>query len=554
MLNLFDIIGGVNFTWTTLRHNGPLFADEYKPHKIPLIYDKKEIVLEPAIEECATMYARYLNTDYEKINKFNKNFWNDWKKIIPNDHIIKDFNLCDFSLIRKHLDRQKEYLSNLSKEEKEEIKKKKEEKEEPYSYCLLDGEKVKIGNFKIEPPGIFIGRGNHPKIGKIKPRIYPEDVIINIDKDAPVPEPSIPGRKWKEVIHENNLVWLSSWKDEITDKNKYIFTSFDSVIKSKSDEDKFDLARKLKNKISSIRDQYNKDMMEDDVKLKQLATALYLIDLLALRIGGKKDDKSEADTVGVTSLRVEHISLDKVSKNETDTDTENNIYYTKLDFLGKDSIRYCRKFVIQENVYINLEKFLKNKNKKELLFDKITPTSLNDYLKNFMKGFTAKVLRTFKASQTFQKEINKIKEETVNSQSESEKIKKLMELFNQANTSVALLCNHQKALSKTHKDQIQKIDNQIQEFKKKKRKIKVSKKSKEKISKLKDKIEILKLKKKTKEQMKNVSLSTSKNNYIDPRIIVAFMKKFDIPIEKIFSKTLITRFQWALNVDKEYKF
>ena len=551
---MFNIFGGVNFTWTTLRHNGPLFADEYKPHKIPLVYNNKEIILEPEIEECATMYARYLYTDYDKINKFKKNFWNDWKKKISSAHIIKDFDLCDFSLIRNHLDRQKEYLSNLSKEEREEIKRKKEKKEEPYSYCLLDGEKVKIGNFKIEPPGIFIGRGNHPKIGKIKPRIFPEDVIINIDKDAPVPKPSISGRKWKEVIHENNLVWLSSWKDEITDKNKYIFTSFDSVIKSKSDEDKFDLAKKLKNKISHIRDQYNKDMLDDDVKLQQHATALYLIDLLALRIGGKKDDKSEADTVGVTSLRVEHISLDKVSKNETDTDTENNIYYTKLDFLGKDSIRYCRKFVIQENVYLNLEKFLKNKNKKELLFDKITPTTLNDYLKNFMKGFTAKVLRTFKASQIFQKEINKIKEENVSSQSESEKVKKLMELFNQANTSVALLCNHQKALSKTHKDQILKIDTQIQEIKKKKRKIKVSKKSKEKISKLKDKIELLKLKKKTKEQMKNVSLSTSKNNYIDPRIIVSFMKKFEIPVEKIFSKTLITRFQWALSVDKDYKF
>ena len=38
---MFNIFGGVNFTWTTLRHNGPLFADEYKPHKIPLVYNKK---------------------------------------------------------------------------------------------------------------------------------------------------------------------------------------------------------------------------------------------------------------------------------------------------------------------------------------------------------------------------------------------------------------------------------------------------------------------------------------------------------------------------------
>ena len=40
-----------------------------------------------------------------------------------------------------------------------------------------------------------------------------------------------------------------------------------------------------------------------------MATALYFIDKLALRVGGKKDTKGQADTVGVTSLRVEHISF-----------------------------------------------------------------------------------------------------------------------------------------------------------------------------------------------------------------------------------------------------
>ena len=54
--------------------------------------------------------------------------------------------------------------------------------------------------------------------------------------------------------------------------------------------------------------------------------------------------------------------------------------------------------------------------------------------------------------------------------------------------------------------------------------------------------------------MKNVSLSTSKNNYIDPRIIFSFIYKFDIPVDKIFSKPLIERFKWASDVDKDYKF
>ena len=46
-------------------------------------------------------------------------------------------------------------------------------------------------------------------------------------------------------------------------------------------------------------------------------------------------------------------------------------------------------------------------------------------------------------------------------------------------------------------------------------------------------------------RLKNISLGTSKNNYIDPRIIVSFTKRFNIPLEKILSKSWINRFEWA---------
>ena len=54
--------------------------------------------------------------------------------------------------------------------------------------------------------------------------------------------------------------------------------------------------------------------------------------------------------------------------------------------------------------------------------------------------------------------------------------------------------------------------------------------------------------------MKNVSLGTSKTNYIDPRIIFSFIKKYEIPEEKLFNKQLLTRFGWASKVDKNYIF
>lgn len=70
----------------------------------------------------------------------------------------------------------------MSKEEKQKLKEKNEEILQEYGYCLMDGHKERVGNFKIEPPGLFRGRGDHPKQGKLKKRVEAKDVTINIMK------------------------------------------------------------------------------------------------------------------------------------------------------------------------------------------------------------------------------------------------------------------------------------------------------------------------------------------------------------------------------------
>ncbi len=538
---LYFLGGGNVKQWTVLRHNGPFFPPEYEPHKIPIIVNNKKVILNPEAEEYATIYAKYLDTDYVNNNTFKKNFWKDFKEYIKN-YEIKSLEDIDFSLIKQYLDNEKEKKKNLTKEQKEQIKNKQNEIEEPYTFCIIDGSQQKVGNYKIEPPGIFIGRGSHPKIGKIKKRIQPEDVTLNLDKDAPKPIPNVSNHKWGEIIHDNTVIWLASWKDEITGKTKYVFTSLESFFKSKSDEEKFDLARKLKRKLGSIRENYEKELLSEDLKTQQLATALYFIDNLALRVGGKKDSKEEADTVGVTSLRVEHITL-----------IENNTI--KLDFLGKDSVRFCKKINVHKNVYENLQQFSKNKSRKDELFDLINSSMLNDYLDSFLKGLTAKVWRTYNASYTFQKELEKmVSSKKLETFTETdERLNYLIAIFNQANTEVALLCNHQKAVTTNLDNVIKKIKNKNKKIKKKKDKYKENKNN-EKSKKTENKIKLLKLKKESKIKMKNVSLGTSKQNYIDPRIIFAFIKKYDIPPEKLFTTKLLSRFQWASKVDADYKF
>ena len=524
--------------WSVLHHNGPFFPEEYKPHHIPVIVNNKHIKLNKLAEEYATMFARYIDTEYIKIPLFKKNFWKDFKPCLDSTDNIDNIDMIDFSLIKEHLNKIKEQKASMSDDEKKRQKHLLTILEEPYQNCIIDGVQQKIGNYKIEPPGIFIGRGSHPKLGRIKKRIYPKDVIINLSKDAIIPKPNIYNdEKWGEVIHDNHVVWLASWKDTITDKNKYIFTSFESFFKSKSDEDKFNLAKNLKNKVNIIRNNYNEQLQSDDIKKKQLATALYLIDHLALRVGSSKDTKEEADTVGVTSLRVEHITL-----------LENN--NIKLDFLGKDSVRFYKKIHVPNNVYNNLMEFIKNKKNKDDLFDSINAAALNEYLNSFMKGLTAKVWRTYNASLLFQKEIDKININHLKNISGDEKLNYLIAMFNQANTSVALLCNHQKNVNKGADNMINKINSRITELKKKK----LLAKNNKQIKKIEIKIKSLKLKKETKIKMKNVSLGTSKNNYIDPRIIFSFIKKFEIPPEKLFTEKLLKRFEWAQNVGNDYNF
>ena len=128
--------------------------------------------------------------------------------------------------------------------------------------------------------------------------------------------------------------------------------------------------------------------------------AMWLIDVLALRVGGEKSEE-EADTVGCCSLRREHFTF---SQSEGSYDVE-------LEFLGKDSMLFKQTIVFDsenygdngKKVYKNLKDMCKNKRDSEEVFDQLTPTLLNQHLKTIMPGLTAKVFRTYNASETLQR-------------------------------------------------------------------------------------------------------------------------------------------------------
>lgn len=81
---------------------------------------------------------------------------------------ITKFELCDFRPMYEYFESEKEKKKSMTTAEKKAAKAAKDELEAPYTHCTLDGRKEKVGNFRIEPPGLFRGRGDHPKKGALK--------------------------------------------------------------------------------------------------------------------------------------------------------------------------------------------------------------------------------------------------------------------------------------------------------------------------------------------------------------------------------------------------
>ena len=129
-----------------------------------------------------------------------------------------------------------------------------------HSYALIDGRMEKMGNYNMEPPGLFRGRGEHPLTGKLKQRCFSESVKINVSEDSCPPICNLPGHAWGSVQHDPMVTWLCDWQENVQDQHKYVMLAASSSFKGKSDTEKYTKAIKLKSCISKIRADYTKKM------------------------------------------------------------------------------------------------------------------------------------------------------------------------------------------------------------------------------------------------------------------------------------------------------
>lgn len=244
--------------WNTLEHAGVVFPPPYEPlpKHVQMRYDGKPVSMAIEAEEVAGFFGTMLNSTLNVENPtFQKNFFQDFQDILDStggasnrkgDKVeIKEFSKCDFTLIFDYYEGQRMEKKALPSAEKKRLKAEKDTAEAAYMYCTWDGRKQKVGNFRVEPPGLFRGRGEHPKTGKVKKRVDAEQITINIGKEAMVPPPP-EGHRWKEIKHDQEGTWLAMWQENINGAYKYVMLAANSDIKGQSDYNKFEKARELK--------------------------------------------------------------------------------------------------------------------------------------------------------------------------------------------------------------------------------------------------------------------------------------------------------------------
>ena len=263
-------------------------------------------------------------------------------------------------------------------------------------------------------------------------------------------------------------------------------------------------------------------MSSKDPKIRRISTACYLIDKLAMRVGDEKDE-DEADTVGASTLRVEHL---KFRENAVD-----------FDFFGKDYVRWQKTLEIEPKdraAVENLRQFCKDKKPDDLIFDGIMSRHVNEFLSRASPGLTAKVFRTYHATsavKSYLKNHNAFEKDTPD-------FDKLYQA-KLANLEAAIKCNHKRTPPKTFEQSLLKKEERLKELEQMHGKTDKQKaKLVERVAKMKKQVELTKI-------TRDYNLNTSLRNYIDPRVFKTWANRVGLDWKMLYTSTLQRKMMWV---------
>ena len=576
---------------TQLIHNGVLIPPRPEPRGLVLTVRGEPVQLTPKQEEMALAWAKKQGTPYVEDGVFVRNFLQDFSAALGLEPPLS-IDGVDFTPAIQVVEAERQTRASLTKEERKaraaERKAKREALKEQYGHAIVNGERTELGTYLVEPSGIFMGRGRHPLRGRWKEGAQQGDVTLNLSPDAPRP-----AGEWQEIEWQPGSLWVARWKDKLSNKMKYVWLSDTAPIKQAREAEKFDQAIELHHQLEPVRARIQVQLSHPDPKRRMIATACYLIDVLGLRVGDEKDP-DEADTIGATTLRPEHLKLHPEDVAE-------------LRFLGKDSVRWHKKVALPEAVYRNLKELIDNarppangnrNNRKRhptrdkpQIFPDIDSQDVNAFLSQLLPGLTAKVFRTHHATQLVRESLADA--DIQSSDLEYEK----WHAVNMANLEAATFCNHTKKSTanwpvrrerfnqRKHRaeERAQKYRTQVKEYKgalralrieagekiaacktprqrKRKRalyqrKIERAERrittAKERLGRADLSLGKLKARWRVTRIKRDWNLATSLKSYIDPRVVHHWGQRVEYDVlEKYYPKTLRRKFSWVRQADE----
>ncbi len=572
-----------------LVHNGIRVIELPSPIGMVLTVRGKELVLNALQEEMALAFVAKRHLGYWDDRVFVRNFLKDFSKVLGVKPALKPDEIDLEVFFRQGIarrEKEQQQKETMTKEERKALtakrKKLREALREQYGYAEIDDERVEIANWTAEPSCIFMGRGKHPLRGRWKPGPQEKDITLNLSSDAPMPPGQWAGRVWQP-----DSLWVARWEDRLSGKMKYVWVSDTASIKQDREAQKFEIAQQMAKHISSVRRAINADMKAKQPRRRQIATACYLIDVLSLRVGDEKDP-DEADTVGATTLRPEHVTIKENGEVE-------------FRFLGKDSVPWHKTVKLPPDVVDELQHLIDNAQTprrsnqggrshpswdRPQIFPNVRSRNVNAYLNEIMPGLTAKVFRTFHASSTVRKYLSRAKVDAT----DPNWVKK--NHAKRANLQAAIVCNHTKQALKgwskrmqrfrerqrraneriaKAKDNLEKRQNRLQELvSKQKAKLNEIQKqgkpiprgkkrpyassiasarksvetAKQRLSRARDAKDKLNAQIDIAKKTRTWNLGTSLKSYIDPRIYRDWGHQIDYDWKDFYPKTLQRKFAW----------
>jgi DNA topoisomerase-1 len=551
----------------SLSWEGPQFPDPYKITPGFKLHGKQ---ISPICEEMFDKLADWRYTDYWASPIFQRNAWASWKRTLPKELVslkMADFDK-EFETRRKIHEAAKATKMARPREEREAEKLEREAKKQRYGYATVDGVRTPIGGYLIEAPNFIIGRGDAVFTGCWKERVEPEQVTVNIVGD-PVKTRELKAKGFI-VVSNPGVIWLFHYKMNLVNSTyspvkKVNFAPASEFI-HENEESKYDKTMSLVGKWKQMSDAIKNGFKSPDIKTRQASGIAYLMMKTGIRIGGE-GAKNEAGTVGASTLRIEHLSL--------------NGNILKTNFKGKDSVTDKREIEIDSWAIPAFNEFLSGKPRGTKVFDKVSGGEASKLIKSVVPNASPKVFRTANACVVL---VEELRGHPVDPSWSDVKKKAVLV---KANLAAAKQLNHQKNVSKNYgeqeakskdrvagaierekerqqraRDQLLKIKDQVAAAKQ----LWSGEKLRDKLASLKERADKIKAQVsraaegvekaraalEMKKETKNIALGTSLGAYCSPKLVYSWCADVGLPPEKVYTKSLIAKQQWADSTPPSY--